>query len=265
MKLQKTPTTLGPAAHSTGDQLRPGDLVTAIKGVKDVSSCVDKSGQLKLPMAPPFEFQFKRNWRPVDDGAVGGSSHSMPSGPLTDGNSWIVKTIRRHREGKRETEFLVEWEGYDANWEKYRIMGSVGDPICTWEPEENIEDPLLIRDYWKRSGKAPKQPVQEEDDGEEGEDCIVEPMTQPTAHAATGRPAKRQAKFPSKRLSGALTRRGKKPCKRRPEQIGALEVPLASLDIKKRVAQCKARLLQPADADAIEAAEERIDCLTYVE
>ena len=97
------------------------------------------------------------------------------------------------------------------------------------------------------------------------DDEVDEPLTQPTAHAATGRPAKRKAKFPSQRASGAPRRRGKKPCRRRPDELAALEVPPTSLDMSQRVAQWKKTLLRRASAEEVEAAQQRVDGMTYVE
>ena len=35
--------------------------------------------------------------------------------------------------GKAKAYFLVQWEGYHPTWEKWRIVGQVGDPVATWE------------------------------------------------------------------------------------------------------------------------------------
>ena len=161
-------------------------------------------------------------------------------------------------------------EGYDESWERYRLSGKAGDPICTWEPEDNITDPMLIEDYWRRRGARRPRPAEDDEDEDDeadrdDDDEVEEPMTQSTVHAATGRPAKRKAKFPSQRPSGAPRRRGKKPCKRKAADRAALEVPPASLDMSERVAQCKERLLKRAGAEEMETAQVHVDGMTYVE
>jgi hypothetical protein len=34
--------------------------------------------------------------------------------------------------------YLVEWEGYEPEWEAWRISGNVGDPVATWEPGATV-------------------------------------------------------------------------------------------------------------------------------
>ena len=264
--------TPGPAAHHDGTILRPGDLVTRIAGVKDVSRCVGDSGRLELPVAPPLTLHFKRCWRPVlADTEADASGGGVPA-TSSSGEEWIVETILKSREVQEGMEYLVQWANYDESWERYRISGNAGDPICTWEPEDNITDPLLIDDYWRRTGKRRPRPAEEQADEDEDDEAgkgdddeVEEPTTQPTAHAATGRPAKRKAKYPSQRPSGAPRRRGKKPCKRKAADRAAREVPPASLDMSERVAQCKERLLKRAGAEEMETAQAHVDGMTYVD
>ena len=44
-----------------------------------------------------------------------------------------VARIREERTIGRSTEYLVEWEGYEVEWEEWRIDGQPGDPVATWE------------------------------------------------------------------------------------------------------------------------------------
>ena len=63
---------------------------------------------------------------------------------------------------------------------------------------------------------------------------------------------------------GAPRRRGKKPCRRRPDDFPMLDVPAASLSMRERAALCKERLLAESE-DEVLAAQERVDSMTYVE
>ena len=40
--------------------------------------------------------------------------------------------------------YLVRWEGYRPSWERWRISGSKGDPLETWEPKINLEHSLAL-------------------------------------------------------------------------------------------------------------------------
>ena len=40
--------------------------------------------------------------------------------------------------------YLVRWEGYRPSWERYRISGSKGDPLETWEPKINLEGSIAL-------------------------------------------------------------------------------------------------------------------------
>ena len=73
----------GPAPH-TGSALSPGDLVTCIDGVTDLSKCVAKPGKLSLAITPPITLHFKRSWRPV--GNENGESVNDAAAP--DGGEW---------------------------------------------------------------------------------------------------------------------------------------------------------------------------------
>ena len=255
-------TTLGPARHA-GAVLRPGDLVTRIDGVNDLSGCVGMSGLLELSISPPLKLHFKRNWRPLqgevgkagepltDAASATGASAGASSDQWAAGSTWIVETILKSRECDAGMEYYCRWEGWSTAYD-------------SWEPEEHILDDMLIEDYWRRAGKPrPTMDAHEADEDANDEPDVAEPITQPTA--ATGRPAKRKAKFPSQRPSGAPRRRGKKPCRRRPDELAMLEVPPASLDMSVRVAQCKERLLSRAGEEEEAAAQECVNGMTYVE
>jgi hypothetical protein len=239
----------GPAPH-TGSALSPGDLVTRIDGVADLSRCVEKSGKLSLAIAPPITLHFKRSWRHVGDESS--ESHiddaAVPAGGTwKDGDVYIVESILKSRQADESTEYLCKWEGWS-------------DEYNSWEPEANILDELLIEDYLRRTGKERPEPM-----SDSSEDLMEEAVTQPTMKAAaTGRPAKRKPKFPSQRPAGAPRRRGKKPCRRRPDDFPMLDVPAASLSMRERAALCKERLLAESE-DEVLAAQERVDSMTYVE
>lgn len=240
---------LGPAPH-TGSALNPGDLVTCIDGVTNLCKCVEKSGKLSLAIAPPITVHFKRSWRHV--GNESGEAHINDAavsvgGTWKDGDVYIVERILKSRQVEDSSEYLCKWEGWSEEHN-------------TWEPEANILDELLIEDYLRRTGKKRQEPM-----SDSSEDRMEEPITQPTMTAATmGRPAKRKPKFPSQRPAGAPRRRGKKPCRRRPEDFPMMEVPPASLSMCERAALCKERLLAVSEDEAI-AAQERVDSMTYVE
>ena len=239
----------GPAPH-TGSALSPGDLVTRIDGVADLSRCVEKSGKLSLAIAPPITLHFKRSWRHVGDESS--ESHiddaAVPAGGTwKDGDVYIVESILKSRQADESTEYLCKWEGWS-------------DEYNSWEPEANILDELLIEDYLRRTGKERPEPM-----SDSSEDLMEEAVTQPTMKAAaTGRPAKRKPKFPSQRPAGAPRRRGKKPCRRRPDDFPMLEVPPASLSMCERATICKERLLAVGEDEAV-AAQECVDSMTYVE
>ena len=95
----------GPAPH-TGSALYPGDLVTCIDGVTDVSQCVEKSGKLSLAITPPITLHFKRSWRPVGD--ENSESHvddtaAPVDGPWKDGDVYIVESFLKSRQVEDST------------------------------------------------------------------------------------------------------------------------------------------------------------------
>ena len=45
-----------------------------------------------------------------------------------------VAKIVEERGGGKNTEYLVQWAGYEPEWEPLRITGQVGDPLESWEP-----------------------------------------------------------------------------------------------------------------------------------
>jgi hypothetical protein len=63
----------------------------------------------------------------------------------------IVDAILDVRKGKRKrTEYLVQWTGYQAEWEEqYRQgLGEVGGPFMSWEPESKLKHLTQLAD-WK--------------------------------------------------------------------------------------------------------------------
>ena len=104
----------GPAPH-TGSALNPGDLVTCIDGVTDLSACVQKSGKLSLAIAPPIIVHFKRSWRPVGDES-GESRIDDAAAPVggtwKDGDVFIVESIVGLRQVEESTQYLCKWEGW---------------------------------------------------------------------------------------------------------------------------------------------------------
>lgn len=44
----------------------------------------------------------------------------------------------RRAAGKAKSWFLVRWEGYEEDWENWRIHGEVGSAVETWEPLCNV-------------------------------------------------------------------------------------------------------------------------------
>lgn len=50
--------------------------------------------------------------------------------------------------GKVKIMYLVQWAGYDASWEPWRISGQVGDPIETWEPAQRLRGTAAL-EVWR--------------------------------------------------------------------------------------------------------------------
>ena len=52
----------------------------------------------------------------------------------------VIERILEERAttGRAKRWYLVQWEGYHPSWETWRIMGSEGDPLVTWEPLKNV-------------------------------------------------------------------------------------------------------------------------------
>lgn len=50
--------------------------------------------------------------------------------------------------GKARTWYRVRWQGYHPSWEAWRIEGSPGDPLVTWEPEAHVIGTEAMRRWY---------------------------------------------------------------------------------------------------------------------
>lgn len=58
--------------------------------------------------------------------------------------------------GKARAWFLVRWEGYEPEWERWRIHGSVGEPLETWEPLAVVRNTEALQ-AWRHSQRLAEQ------------------------------------------------------------------------------------------------------------
>ena len=60
--------------------------------------------------------------------------------PALKSTTFVIAEILEEvqTEGRAKAWYLVRWEGYQPDWEAWRIHGEEGSPIETWEPLRNV-------------------------------------------------------------------------------------------------------------------------------
>ena len=58
--------------------------------------------------------------------------------------------------GAAQWYYLVEWEGYDASWESWRINGEPGTAITTWEPLKFVRNTVAWKE-WQATKEAQRE------------------------------------------------------------------------------------------------------------
>ena len=60
----------------------------------------------------------------------------------------IEEILQEHRTaGRARMWYLVRWEGYEVEWEAWRIQGEVGSPVETWEPLSHVRHTEAFRKW----------------------------------------------------------------------------------------------------------------------
>lgn len=63
---------------------------------------------------------------------------------------WEVNRIVEQRGSRNKREYLVEWSGYHASWEAWRVNGpggEVGSPLQTWEPAHALKGTAALEEW----------------------------------------------------------------------------------------------------------------------